>query len=308
MRQSRANVSKGKCVAGFGSAVVDVLMMTDEIILRGKNLVSHQIIQMGGVIPTALIVLSRLGIHTQLYTIIGNDMLGDNLLSILEKEGVDTNHIIKNPAMTTPFATVIIQKESRTIFYSTREFARQVHPEYATTLTPHAPFLLVDGHNSHMAQEFIRRAHAQKTQVLLDLGLPKPGLDQLIPIADTIIVPGAYWKTLKEKDPEHIAKDLLTRGPTTVVLTMEDRGCLVATKEVFFHQPSYRVTAVDTNGVGDVFFGAFTYGLANKWPINKTTQFATAAAALSCTKVGKDEKIPRSEKEVWDFTKNNPML
>jgi sugar/nucleoside kinase (ribokinase family) len=156
-----------------------------------------------------------------------------------------------------------------------------------------------------MSEDFVKRAHMHQTHVILDLGTPKEGLDGLIGEADTIIMPGAFWKSLAPREPKEIAKEYLLKGPSTVIVTMEDKGTFVATKDNLFYQPSYRVTALDTNGAGDVFFGILTYGLLKNWPPTKATQFAAAAAALSCTKIGKDEKIPRSEEEVFTFMKTH---
>jgi len=288
-------------VAGFGSSVLDILERTETIELYGKNPVSHQIMQMGGVIPTALIVLARLGVPTELHTVIGDDMLGNKLLSILTYEKVGTTNVIKNSSMVTPIATVILEKDTRTIFFTTEGFSKQFHPELAASLSKNASYLLIDGHNAPMSHAFIQQARLSNTKIILDLGTPKEGLDGLINEVDTIIVPGAYWKTLPEQDPKITAKNLLMEGPSTVIVTMENKGCFFATKDEIFYQPSYQVTAIDTNGAGDTFFGSLAYGLICQWPLTKTAQYAAAAAALSCTKIGKDEKIPRSENEVFDF-------
>jgi len=288
-------------VTGFGSSVLDVLMRTKTITLYGKNAVSHQIIQIGGVIPTALVALSRLGIKTELFTIIGNDMLGTKLLSILTDEHVGVSKILQTPSMQTPLATVVLEGETRTIFYTTADFSKQFEPNLADSMPKEASYLLIDGHNCRMSHMFVARAHAGGTRVIMDMGTFREGLDGLISESDTIVVPGAFWKALSPREPKDIAKDFLTKGPSTVIVTMEDKGIFVATKEELFYQPSYHVTALDTNGAGDVFFGTLTYGLLQKWPMTKTTQFAAAAAALSCTKIGKIEKIPRSEEEVFAF-------
>ena len=298
-------------ISGFGSAVVDVLMMaTESITLQNKNPVFRQTIQIGGVIPTALVVLSRLGITTELHTIIGDDMFGDTLETIFAKEHVALGSGTRMSGIATPLACVVIHHDTghRTSFYTTGEFSSLNNPKLADSLNPSAKYLMVDGHNTAMTHEFIKKAKAQHTKVLLDLGNPKDGLDSLVAQADAIVVPKAYWKTLSENNPETIVKGFLTKGPSLVVLTMEEKGCIVATPEIIIRQPSYRVTAVDTNGAGDVFFGSFTYGLLNDWSLEKAAHFACAAAARSCSIFGKDQKIPRSEQEVYDFMKTHELI
>lgn len=298
------NANKPPTVAGIGSAVIDILMMaTESIALQRKNPIHRQTIQIGGVIPTALVVLSRLGIPTELHSVIGNDMFGNKLLSLLETEHVTGTNIIQLPDMATPLACVVIHNDNgqRTSFYTTGKFSEYTNPQFAKSLNPHAQYLIVDGHNKKLTTEFIQQAKTQGTYVLLDLGNPKPGLEELVQLSDAIIIPKAYWGGLADPNPESIVKDFLTQGPSLVVLTMEEKGCLVGTKEIIFHQPSYQVTAIDTNGAGDVFFGTFLYGLVQSWGLTKTAEFACAAAARSCTIFGKDQKIPHSEQEVNDF-------
>jgi sugar/nucleoside kinase (ribokinase family) len=42
------------------------------------------------------------------------------------------------------------------------------------------------------------------------------------------------------------------------------------------------VRAVDTTGAGDIFHGAFAYGIVRGWPVNEILEFSCAAAGLNC--------------------------
>ena len=44
--------------------------------------------------------------------------------------------------------------------------------------------------------------------------------------------------------------------------------------------------AIDTTGAGDIFHGAFTYGIAKKLPLEETLKFANIVAGLSVTRLG----------------------
>ena len=94
------------------------------------------------------------------------------------------------------------------------------------------------------------------------------------------------------------------RNPEAAVLTFGDRGCLVKTREEEFFQPALKVKVVDTTGAGDVFRGAFAYGIFKKWPLRKTAQIAAIAAGLKCTKVGGRSGIP-TLKEVSAFIRQH---
>ena len=64
--------------------------------------------------------------------------------------------------------------------------------------------------------------------------------------------------------------------------------------------PVYRVEVVDTTGAGDIFHGAFAACLASGCEWEYTLRYASAAAALSCTRRGARLSIP-TDKEVGDF-------
>ena len=56
--------------------------------------------------------------------------------------------------------------------------------------------------------------------------------------------------------------------------------------------PAPRVDAVDTTGAGDVFRGAYITALLEGMAPEATLRFATAAAAISCTRVGAVAGVP----------------
>ena len=51
----------------------------------------------------------------------------------------------------------------------------------------------------------------------------------------------------------------------TIVITLEDKGCLYKSDGVVKIMPSPKVKAVDSTGAGDIFHSAFVYGLVKKW-------------------------------------------
>ena len=50
--------------------------------------------------------------------------------------------------------------------------------------------------------------------------------------------------------------------------------------------PAFPVHTVDTLGAGDVFHGAFALAITEKQELRQALRFASAAAALKCTRFG----------------------
>jgi ribokinase len=60
-------------------------------------------------------------------------------------------------------------------------------------------------------------------------------------------------------------------------------------------QEAFPVSALDTTGAGDVYHGAYIYGLLQGWDMQQCMRFASAAAAMKCRVLGTEKGIPNAE-------------
>ena len=86
---------------------------------------------------------------------------------------------------------------------------------------------------------------------------------------------GEALKRIAKLTPSFLAG---TRGPRGTIW-LDERGELAET-------PAFPVQAVDTLGAGDVFHGAFALALAEGQELRSCLRFASAVAALKCTRFG----------------------
>ena len=93
-------------------------------------------------------------------------------------------------------------------------------------------------------------------------------------------------------DPESALRALRNRHDGLLCVTLGQHGALALDGDRPIYVPGYQITAVDTTGAGDVFRGGFIYGLAKRWPTAQILQFANAAAAVSCTRLGALTGVP----------------
>jgi ribokinase len=99
--------------------------------------------------------------------------------------------------------------------------------------------------------------------------------------------------TTNSPDPGRMAELLRERGPRGVVLKMGAQGAFIASPDGDGELvPSFPVTAVDTTGAGDCFNGAFATGLMLGKTPRQSAVFASAAAAISVTRVGAQSSMP----------------
>ena len=71
-----------------------------------------------------------------------------------------------------------------------------------------------------------------------------------------------------------------------LAVTDGDRGVYWLDNGEIRHMPAFKVKAIDTLGAGDVFHGAFTFRLVETGDLVDSMRFASAAAAIKCTRFG----------------------
>ncbi|MDD2519265.1 MAG: PfkB family carbohydrate kinase, partial [Bacilli bacterium] len=66
--------------------------------------------------------------------------------------------------------------------------------------------------------------------------------------------------------------------------------------------PSITVKAIDSTGAGDIFHGAFTYGIAKGTDYEKMLKISNIAGAVSVTRIGGRNSVfsPSEMKEVYN--------
>jgi ribokinase len=69
-------------------------------------------------------------------------------------------------------------------------------------------------------------------------------------------------------------------------------GSIGLNQNELVHQDAFDVQPVDTTGAGDVYHGAYIFGLIQKWEMPQCMRFASAAAALKCKEIGAQAGIP----------------
>jgi fructokinase len=127
----------------------------------------------------------------------------------------------------------------------------------------------------------------------------------LVPLADMMKLSEEEAPLLTgETDPMRALDALEQSGVTVAALTRGEKGALIRCKGQTIESPAFSVTAVDTTGAGDIFWGTFTVCLLQSGisigrlimrELSDFARRANAAAALSITKHGGIPSIPTAE-------------
>jgi ribokinase len=141
----------------------------------------------------------------------------------------------------------------------------------------------------HLAKE----AKERNIPVILDAGSLRPGMLELIRYTDHLIAAENFvGRYAPESSLTSRLAALKQMGPEVVTVTLGPRGSVSLWEELPYEFPALTVQARDTTGAGDVFHGAYIYGLLKGWPPEERIRWATVAAGLSCRALGGRSGIP----------------
>lgn len=96
---------------------------------------------------------------------------------------------------------------------------------------------------------------------------------------------------------------LLDRGVSYVIVTLAEKGALIAGRDGFTSVEGFPVKPVDTVAAGDSFNGALAVELLRGASVPQAVRFANAVGALTVTRRGAIPSLPRRE-EVEAFLKS----
>ena len=297
-------------VVGLGQCCIDYLGVVEHYPdVNEKEEVNNLTVQGGGPVATAMVTLSRLGASTAFIGKISDDYFGDLIKDGLTSESVSIDHIIVEKDKSSQFAFIVIEKETakRTVLWS-RATVTPLRPEEINkNVINTAKVLLLDGlmkEGSIVAAECAREAGVT---IVVDAGSKREGALALVNLSDYFIASEDFARQFSHgNDPKTVAMELLGLGAKTVIITLGEKGSICVSPESYFYQPAFKVKAVDTTGCGDVFHGAFLFGLLQKWDLRETIRFASAAAALKCREIGGRTAIP-DLREVEGFLEEDKL-
>ena len=92
--------------------------------------------------------------------------------------------------------------------------------------------------------------------------------------------------------------------PEFVIITQGSKGGFIYDGKTFTDYPAYKVDAVDSNGAGDVFHGAFVAAYVKGMNTVQSAYFASAVSALKCTKVGARLGVPGYDETIQFLRRN----
>lgn len=281
--------AKRKRVLCIGLPVRDLMFAVDAVPARGQKVPAERFGQIiGGNALNAAIAVSRLGGTAALTGPMGGAP-EPLLFADLATESIDTTHLVPMPGLVTPISAVMIDPSGERTIVTFRDPAL-----WQVTLPPHEVLLndcdaiLVESRCGSFATDLCIAARQRGIPVVVDIDSTISQHEGLLTASSHLIFSDdALQSTAGIADNLKALQKLATLTTSFLAVTRGPRGALWLDHSGNAQEtPAFPVHVVDTLGAGDIFHGAFALEFANGKSVPEALRFASAAAALKCTRHG----------------------
>ena len=313
-------------VACLGIQIMDILGRPVIEIPEGQNvaLLEEIRITVAGTAGGTSIDLAKLGAEVFAMGAIGEDEIGNFLLTTMQRYGINTGSLKRKPGVQTSSSMLPIRpngdRPSLHVLGANGELVWEdidleiiASVDYfhmgGTSLLPK-----FDGEPTRKVLEFAKQNGVTTTFDLV--AMERPDLLDLIepclPFVD-YFMPGLEEAVMMcgLTDRQEVTRFFLERGAGHTVFKMGEQGSSIAylkDGEVIEKRiPSYKVPVVDSTGCGDAYCAGFIVGLSMGWDPGKAARLGTAAGGLVIQGLGSDAGIVDLDKTI-EFMNNAEEL
>jgi ribokinase len=294
-------------VVVVGSINADLVVRVSHLPAPGETVPGARIERHGGGKgANQAVAAARLGAPVRFIGAVGEDDVGAELAAQLAAEGIDVSYLLRVPRVPSGIAVIMVEQlgeNSIVVALGANDELPETYVRDAlrTSALP-GDTLLVGGFEipDHAISATVRHAREAGLRLLVSPApartIPLGILEEMF-AARAILTPneGEACALAGEDSVEAAAFELARRTQAAVVVTLGQRGALLALNGSLESLAAPRVDVQDTTGAGDVFTGALAAELAHGMELRAAVRYALAAASLSVTVAGARGGSPTRE-------------
>ncbi|MDB4918115.1 D-glycero-beta-D-manno-heptose-7-phosphate kinase [Mucilaginibacter sp.] len=234
--------------------------------------------------------------------VIGNDAMGNQLIEILEAEGVKTNIIIKDNSRPTTVKTRVLAERHQLVRID-KEVTNAISEALANELTEKltaiidsADIIIFSDYNKGLfsptlTQQLIKIANDHQKKVIIDpkgLNYEKYNGAFLIKPNRKELAEAAKTESLKNIDElQKAAQTIFAQTKTSyLIVTLSEDGIAIITEQASKLLPVKATEVFDVTGAGDTVIAAIAYFIATGFTVEEACELANHAAAIVVRQVG----------------------
>ena len=304
-----------KKIVVIGSSNVDLIMKMDHLPEKGETVTDAEFFQVyGGKGANQAVAAARAGGDVAFVNCVGEDAYTPKMVQNYDDDGIDTKYVFQEKDVASGHALIMIGKAGDNIISVAPGANYRLTPARINEALPvieEAGIIVMQYEiPGETIKHVIDLANARNISVLLNFA-PARQFDLSYISKINILVLNeveagflAEMPVENETDAEKAAEKLVAQGVEKVIITLGRQGAFVLTKDEKVSVPAFKVDAVDTTAAGDTFCGAYAVANAERMIPVDALRFASAAAALSVTRMGAQPSAP-SRLEIDEFLKKN---
>jgi ribokinase len=288
------------CVASWNA---DLISKVARPIERGETLMASDFsISPGGKGSNAAVAAARQGASVALIARIGDDDFGRMGMALWRAEGIETRHVEQVTGERSGVAQILVYEDgdnSIAVYPGAGSGLGARHAQAAAQALAGCRVVMASCEvPAEATLQAFRLARAAGALTLLNPAPARPLSDDLLALVDVLTPNESELYLLAGAahagSGDQAAAQLLSRGARAVLVTLGAAGCrLYQQGQAPIAIPGRTMAVRDTIGAGDTFTGALAAAMARGEPLPVAMRWANAAAALSVTRHGAVDGIPR---------------
>lgn len=278
-------------VVGVGLNATDTLILVPRFpAYAGKEPFVDEMYSPGGQVASAMVACAKLGMRTKYIGTVGDDERGRIQIESLQGTGINLDHVQVRKGCANQSAYIVIDQSTgeRTVFWRRSDCLRLDPSEITPEMITNARLLHIDGHDTAAVGRAAAIARHHNIPVTVDVDTVYHGFDKVLQNVDYLITSSEFpVRWTGEGDPFRALIMIQEEyGMKVAAMTLGSFGSIARMDGKFCYSPAFVVNCVDTTGAGDVFHGAYCYGVLEGLSLRDTLDLSNAMAALNCTAIG----------------------
>ncbi|MEN8117600.1 MAG: ribokinase [Bacteroidota bacterium] len=304
-----------KKIVVIGSSNIDLIMKMDHLPEKGETVADAAFMQVyGGKGANQAVAAARAGGNVAFISCVGEDAYTPRMIQNYKNDGIDTRYIFEEKGKASGHALIMIGDRGENYISVAPEANYMLTPDKLDKALPviqHAAMIVMQ---YEIPEETIKYvidiANKNNIPVMWNVAPARAFDFSLISKVNILVLNEVEAGFLAEMpventiDAEKAAETLVKKGVEKVIITLGAKGAFIVTNDEKVSVPSYKVDAVDTTAAGDTFCGSLAVALVEEKSLKDSLKFASAAAAISVTRMGAQPSAPTRE-EIARFLELN---
>ena len=304
-----------KKITVIGSSNIDFIMKAPHIPQPGETVCDCVFQQtFGGKGANQAVAAARSGGQVSFLSCLGDDPYAPIMLENFKKDNMDVSNIKKFNDVSTGSALIMLDESGENCITvapcANDKLTPTIVKEYENIIAESAMILLQMEIPLDSNREVLDLAAKHNVPVIYNYAPVRDASVEVNKKMHGLIVNEIEASALlgipeiNDEQAADAAESLRKKGPEFVIVTLGSKGAVIASADGIQNVPAFKVSPFDTTAAGDTFCGALATALIEEKPLPDAVRFASAASAISVTKLGAQPSIP-TRQEIDVFLQSN---